>query len=648
MSVALFGMATSRQSASVAPPPSGLSHVAIASADFAGHPTIPDGSLGTDVQRYDADLASALGLPTGTHVLAGPHGYHTGWVNTFSSCAISWAPAAGYTHGLINMKIGSETTWAGAANGNWDSALTTFVNSVPDGFTCTIVIQHEPENDGVQPNADGGTWENQYGPDWSRMQGRFANLVATIGRPNVFFACVYMHITFPGWWVNPPTIAGQPGQLGFNRRNPENWNAWQYMSAAAKARTVWAPDIYTRIDNTTATPTSWGASTAVITDAESANVPTGRPVMVFASNGTTPTQFGPYRIVSKTGASGSPRTITVSPAWASVPAAGSKLRVIDLFDSDYQDALNYVTNAGWGVQLVGIGEHTINNDDFVDPSAVAWLIDNDIRPYLRSLAAAGKLGFYAHFNHSTGLASGVNGWWDTSAELVSAGGMFRELNAGTGGGGGGSTALAFRAAASAGANTQTPAVTVPAAAAVGDYALLSFSCSTTPTVTDPAGWTVVQSAVVGSMQTKLYGKTLVSGDLGAAAGPSMSAISRWQCNIDVCSGAHGTTPVHTSNVATSTTANTVQVTGAITTTIDGCMIVSVAANRGSTTANTTIWTPPAGYTLRQALYAAGFPGTSSAVADRGTQPAGNYGGDSWTSDASLGNWAGFTVALRPA
>jgi hypothetical protein len=648
MPVALFGMATSRRSGSVAPPPSGLSHVALASADFSGHPTIPDGDLQADVTRYDTDLRTALGLPAGTHVLAGPHGYHTGWVNTFASCAISWAPAAGFTHGLINMKIGSETTWAGAAAGSWDSALTTFVNSVPDGFTCIIVIQHEPENDGVQPNADGGTWEDQYGPDWSRMQARFAGIVATINRPNVFYAVVYMAVTFPGWWVNPPTIAGQPGQLGFNQRDPENWNAWQFMTAAAKARTVFAPDIYTRIDNVSATPTSWGADTAVVSDAESGNVPNGRPVMVFASNGTTPTQFGPYRIISKTGSSPNPRTITVSPAWSSVPSAGSTLRVIDLFASDYQDVLDYVTNAGWGVQLAGIGEHTINNDAFTDPAAVAFLIENDLRPYLRGLAAAGKLGFYAHFDHSSGLASGVNGWWDTTPELLAAGGMFRELNAGTGGGGGGSTSLAFRAAASAGANTQFPAVSVPAAAVAGDYALLSFSCSTTPTVTDPAGWTVVQSAVVGSMQSKLYGRTLVAGDLGAAVGPGLSAISRWQCNLAVYSGAHGTTPVHTSAVATSTVANTVQSTAPVTTAVDGCMIVSVACNRGSTTANTTLWGPPGGYSLRQAFYPSGFPGTSSAVADKGTQPAGTYGPDTWTSDASLANFAGFTVALRPA
>lgn len=246
----VLGLQLAQSTGAAAPPPTslGVQHLVGASVNYAGHPTLPAGTLQQDVATFESQLQSTLGV-SGLQ-LAGPHGYSGNtWPSTFSATAVSWAPGAGYGYSWINVKTGGYSQWAGAATGSKDALLTGFVNSVPDGHTCVLIVDHEPENDATQPSSDGGTWENQYGPLWSQMQARFAGLVATLNRPNVYLAVVLMGATFP--------TNGQPGSLGINSRNPENWNAWRYMSAAAKARTILAPDVYTKMLDDAGTSNSY-------------------------------------------------------------------------------------------------------------------------------------------------------------------------------------------------------------------------------------------------------------------------------------------------------------------------------------------------------------------------------------------------------
>lgn len=638
--VALFGMAARRTTATAPPPPGfGVPHLVAAAANYTGHPTIPENGRLEDFRTYDEMLRAELGLPVGTRVLAGPHFYSTGWQTNFASTQLDDVYADGYRFGVQNLKTGSELTWAGVANGSHDAAITTFVNSVPDDFVCVLMVNHEPENDGVQPNADGGTWENQYGPDWSRAEARMATVVANLARPNVFFGVCHMHITFP--------TSGQPGDLGFNNRNPENWNPWQYMSAPVKARTIFGPDIYTGWDDK-ATPTSWTSNTAVISSAEQSRIPNGSYVQVFQSNGTTLLHPGPFHVVSKTGSTGNPRTITVSPAWPSTPPAGSTVRKLDIFEHDYQAMVDYVTAAGWGVSQYAISEHTINNDYFVDDATTAWVWDNDISPYLEGLADQGKLAYYAHFNRSdTAGASGQNGWVDLPGELTAVGGMARRLN--TGAGGGGTTGIAFVGAAENTANTATPSLTKPTAAATGHYAVTQFTCRDTVTLTDPAGWTVHVSADAGGGRFRVYGRFIDGSETSTNTVPDMNGgVSRWAAAMVVYSGVHASTPINgTPGVVTSAVSNTVQTTGTTTTTVDDCTILSLASNR-SGTAIVTTYTPPTGYAGRADVVQSTNAGATAAAADNSGQPAGTHGADQWVTDVATASWCGTTLALRPA
>lgn len=566
--VALFGMGAVRGTTATTPPPTGFGvpHLVGGSVNYAGHPSIADGGLQADFTYFDNALRVALGLPAGTKVLAGPHGFNGGWYNTFAASAVSWAPGAGYGLSVQNMKIGGPGQYLPAAGGSWDAALNTYAQSVPDGHLHVIVIEHEPENNGAEPDADGGSYQNTYGPRWSQMQARFAALITALGRPNVYLAVVHMGFTWPA--------SGDPGGLNPRGRDIRKWNPWAYMTdPAVKARTILAPDVYTDMT---------GATTST-------------------------------KLVTKHG------------------------RIISNVQAD-----------GWGVSRHGITEHTINNDALAADSAVAAVWRDDVRVHLRNLAAQDKLAYYMVFNTSSGLASGVNGWVDLSGELTEFGEMARELNAG-GSTGGGTTGIAFRAAAGATANTSTPAVTVPSAAQVGDYAVIQFSCSATVTVTDPAGWTVLAATDSGNVRTRVYGRVLTSGQPGSAVGPTMSGTSRWVMQCLTYSGVHATTPQDaTPAVAASSTANTVQTTPTITTVTAAATVVQLVTNRGTVAVNTTSWTPPAGWTGRQAVYPAGLPGTSAAAADKAAQPVGTYGGDAWTSDASLGSFVGVTLALRPA
>lgn len=566
--VAVLGLQLPRtQTTGPAPAPSGFGvpHLVGASVNYAGHPTIAAGTFEDDFRNFDAQLAATLGV-TGRQ-LAGPHRFQSNLPSTFSALALAWA-YPDYKFGVQNIKLGGPANYQTWADGGYNATLTALVNSVPADFTLVIAPEHEPENNGPQPNADGGTWQNTYAPLWSRGVAQFADVLAALALPNVYLASILMGVTFP--------TNGQPGSLGLNSRDPEAWNAWKYMTAAAKARTILAPDIYTDM----------------LDDAGTAN--------------------------------------------SYEKLATKHARVV-----------NYVQAAGWGVAHHGISEHTINNDINASDAHVAAAWRDDVRPWLRSLAAQDKLAYYLVFNTSSGLASGVNGWVDLDQEKTEFGAMVRELNFGAGGGTG-TTGVAFRASAGNTANNATPALTIPATAQVGDYVVYQFGCSTTPTVTDIAGWTVHVSTDSGNLRYRVYGKFLVGGEPGSNIAPALSATSRWSAECQVYSGVNATPINGTPGVATDNVANTVHSTGQTTTTVAGCTILSLAANRGTTLVNTALWTPPAGYTGRVATYPTGLPGASTAAADKANQGIGTYGPDTWTSDASVGNWCGVTLALRPA
>lgn len=173
----------------------------------------------------DTALGGAVARPR--PVLAGPH-YYSGssFPATFASSAMAQAAADGWSYGLLNVKIGSGE-WQAAGTGTWDAYITTFVNSIPAGFTLFLTADHEPENDGQAGGIGDFEWGQTMGPGWCAWQRRIAKVIADLNSPKCRYGFVHMGFT----WRTPT-------------RDPAHWDPSPTMPQYVKDATIVAPDDY--------------------------------------------------------------------------------------------------------------------------------------------------------------------------------------------------------------------------------------------------------------------------------------------------------------------------------------------------------------------------------------------------------------------
>lgn len=407
------------------PTPFGVINVVGANVLYTGHPTQPDSQVRSSTDTLDDDMAAGIGRPG--RILAGPHTYSgSSWPSTFSATSVSWADDDGYEYSFLNVKTGGVSSWPSLRDGTGtftDAFINTFIDSVPVTTKLVFTVNHEPENDGTQPSGDGGTWELANAEVWCRGIARVANLVAARNRPNVFFAVVHQTDTFPDDGV-------VSGANGINGRVTARWNPWQYMTAAAKGRTIFAPDGYTKLRNEFAGVLT-GSTLSMVrcTSAEAADFDIGDTALCETNGGVLLFSM-PFTIVSKTG-SGSTRDLGVSPSFpAGLSPGNHRLRRFDDMTKKFAGPFDYVANAAWGVRWLGVFEHTVNNDPFVSDAHMAVVWGQNIKPWLRDRRDAGELSCYVGFWQSSGLESGVNGWVDTPQEVIQVAKMAWELNTG--------------------------------------------------------------------------------------------------------------------------------------------------------------------------------------------------------------------------
>lgn len=191
-------------------------------------PVISAVPVGQQIMAFDTRLADRIG--TTTPLLAGPHGYSgNSFPSTFASSSVYYGYTNGYSHSVLNVKC----DWAGLANGTFDSRINGFIDSIPAGHTCYLIINHEPENDGTPSASQKAAWRNG--------QARAANIIAARNDPRCEFAVCLM-----GWTWQPAS-----------GRNPNDWNPNDApnvtMTQAALDRTIFAPDDYTKILNSSGT-----------------------------------------------------------------------------------------------------------------------------------------------------------------------------------------------------------------------------------------------------------------------------------------------------------------------------------------------------------------------------------------------------------
>jgi hypothetical protein len=194
-------------------------------------------------------------------------------------------------------------------------------------------------------------------------------------------------------------------------------------------------------------------------------------------------------------------------------------------------------------------------------------------------------------------------------------------------------------------NVSTPNTVVPAATSAGDRLVLVLSLNDatrvpgTPT-SGVTGWTLVDSATSGTMQTFVYTKVAAAGDGGKTVRFSMDAAAKYT----LTAAAYRGDMVAPAFVKSS---ETVFRSGHSTPTVEagaGDWALSYWADKSSTT---TAFTLPGEVTQRQAICGSNAGRICSVLADSGGPvAAGTYGNLLATADGASSNATTWTILIR--
>lgn len=175
----------------------------------------------TEWRTLDARIAGRMGV--NTPLFAGRHSYSgSSFPSSYGASTAKQSGDYGCKFALLNVK----TNWTDLASGALDSRILGWPATMPSDFTTFIIFDHEPENDGRLADA----------PTWRAGQARAANLIASMNHPRFHMAVCHMAFT----WKSS------------SGRNPNDWNPNREgtMTSAALARTIFAPDGYCDMNNT--------------------------------------------------------------------------------------------------------------------------------------------------------------------------------------------------------------------------------------------------------------------------------------------------------------------------------------------------------------------------------------------------------------
>ncbi len=165
---------------------------------------------------------------------------------------------------------------------------------------------------------------------------------------------------------------------------------------------------------------------------------------------------------------------------------------------------------------------------------------------------------------------------------------------------------------------------------------------TVGTTTGVTGWTLVDSAVSGTMQTNVYTKTASVGDGGRTVRFAMDAAAKYTLTVASYSGDMLAPEFAKASETVLRAGHTTPTLGAAA----GDWAISYWADKSSAT---TAFTLPAEVTQRQAICSANAGHVCSALADSAAGvPAGTYGGLTATADAQSANATMWTIVLHQA
>jgi PKD repeat protein len=207
--------------------------------------------------------------------------------------------------------------------------------------------------------------------------------------------------------------------------------------------------------------------------------------------------------------------------------------------------------------------------------------------------------------------------------------------------------IAFVGVGSSNGTFQNASVKVPSGVLAGDGLLLYATVnSTTPTITDPAGWTPVATQVSGTMVTKLWQRVAVGGDGDSSVPVTLSGFAKVDLQLVAYRGTAASGPVDVwgSSADASVAAHT---TPTMVVAHRNSWLLSYWGDKGNTT---TAWTLPGSVTTRDVELGTGSGFVTSALADSaGADPVGtSVGGLQASTNAASSRGVVFSVLLRAA
>ena len=208
-------------------------------------------------------------------------------------------------------------------------------------------------------------------------------------------------------------------------------------------------------------------------------------------------------------------------------------------------------------------------------------------------------------------------------------------------------AIAFVGSSSNQGNVSTPNTVVPAATAAGDRMVLVLSLNNVTTVpgsptSGVTGWTLVDSAVSGTMQTAVYTKVAAGSDAGKTVRFSMDTAAKYTLTLASYSGDMLAPQLVKASETILQAGHTTPTLAAA----EGDWALSYWADKSSAT---TAFALPGGVTQRQAICGSNTGRICSVLADSGAAvSAGTYGALTATADSASANATMWTILLVQA
>ena len=209
------------------------------------------------------------------------------------------------------------------------------------------------------------------------------------------------------------------------------------------------------------------------------------------------------------------------------------------------------------------------------------------------------------------------------------------------------TPITFVAAAATNGNRTSHAVTVPTSVKAGDALVLLFSANTTtPTYTDPAGWTVVQSKNGDGTVVRAYRKVATATDPGSSVKVTSSAFAKSDITVVAYRNTSKTNPVAASASKVDNVTGAAHVSPAVTAAGSASWLVTYWADESS---STSAWTAPSGQSVRAKTFGSSAGHISALLTDsNGPVAAGASGQKTATANSSSTRGLSVSILLAPS